>query len=57
MNTTRRVPGINRNSGWQAIDAKLDARRARQQQIETNVGDAGDLAVSASSARPPEHPL
>lgn len=26
MNITRRVPGITRNSGWQAIDAEIASR-------------------------------
>jgi hypothetical protein len=31
MNTSSRVPGITRNSGWQAIDAEMLDRRVRQQ--------------------------
>lgn len=34
MNTSCRVPGITRNSGWQAVDAEMAARRARQQQLQ-----------------------
>jgi len=32
MNTSSRVPGITRNSGWQAIDAEIAARRVLRQQ-------------------------
>jgi hypothetical protein len=32
MNTSSRVPGITRNTGWQAVDAEMAARRVRQQQ-------------------------
>ena len=35
MNTSSRVPGITRNSGWQAIDAEIAARRVLQQQNRT----------------------
>lgn len=38
MNTSSRVPGITRNSGWQAIDANIAARRAYQQQTQTVYG-------------------
>jgi hypothetical protein len=31
MNTSSRVPGITRNSGWQAIDTEMLDRRLRQQ--------------------------
>jgi hypothetical protein len=34
MNTSSRVPGLTRNSGWQAIDAEMAARRIRQQQSQ-----------------------
>lgn len=27
MNTSSRVPGISRNSGWRAVDAEIMARR------------------------------
>jgi len=30
MNTTSRVPGISRNSGWREIDAEIAARRLQQ---------------------------
>jgi hypothetical protein len=35
MNTSRRVPGVSRNSGWQAIDAEIAPARRRQQQTAT----------------------
>jgi hypothetical protein len=35
MNTSRRVPGVSRNSGWQAIDAEIASARLRQQQTLT----------------------
>ena len=34
MNISSRVPGVSRNSGWQAVDAELASRRVRQQQIQ-----------------------
>jgi hypothetical protein len=34
MNTSR-VPGVSRNSGWQAIDAEIASRRVIQQQTQT----------------------
>lgn len=43
MNTSCRVPGVTRNSGWQAVDAEMAARRARQQQ-----GQATEAAVQRS---------
>lgn len=27
MNTSSRVPGLTRNSGWRSVDAELTARR------------------------------
>jgi hypothetical protein len=42
MNTSSRVPGVSRNSGWQAIDAEIDARRERQRQNEL---DPGSIAM------------
>jgi hypothetical protein len=38
MNTSRRVPGVSRNSGWQAIDAEIASARLRQQQGENPHG-------------------
>ena len=35
MNTSRRVPGVSRNSGWQAIDAEIASARRRQLQAST----------------------
>lgn len=32
MNTSSRVPGISRNSGWLAIDAEIVAHRLGQRQ-------------------------
>lgn len=29
MNTSSRVPGITRNSGWQAVHAEMSAREQR----------------------------
>jgi hypothetical protein len=34
MNTSSRVPGLSRNSGWQVIDAQIADQRRRQQQQE-----------------------
>ena len=34
MNTSSRVPGLSRNSGWQVIDAQIADQRRRQQQEE-----------------------
>jgi len=41
MNTSRRVPGVSRNSGWQAVDAEIAFARLRQQQASTTRGSAG----------------
>jgi hypothetical protein len=38
MNTSRRVPGVSRNSGWQAVDAEIASARLRQQQTLTPHG-------------------
>jgi hypothetical protein len=38
MNTSSRVPGVSRNSGWQVIDAELAARRVNQHQDKTTSG-------------------
>jgi hypothetical protein len=35
MNISSRVPGITRNSGWDAVDAEIRDRRARKQENET----------------------
>jgi hypothetical protein len=35
MNTSRRVPGVSRNSGWQAVDAEIAFARLREQQCVT----------------------
>jgi len=32
MNTSSRVPGVSRNSGWRAVDVEIASRRASQQQ-------------------------
>jgi hypothetical protein len=32
MNTSSRVPGVSRNSGWQAIDAEIASHELSQQQ-------------------------
>lgn len=33
--STSRVPGLTRNSGWQAVDAEIEARARRERQSET----------------------
>jgi len=33
MNTSSRVPGMTRNSGWQVIDAEIAARRLEQRPL------------------------
>lgn len=33
MNTTRRVPGITRNSGWQAVDAEIHLTRGTSSKL------------------------
>jgi hypothetical protein len=35
MNTSSRVPGVSRNSGWRAVDLEIASRRASQQQHRT----------------------
>jgi hypothetical protein len=41
MNTSRRVPGVSRNSGWQAVDAEIAVTRLRQQQDSTTRSSTG----------------
>jgi hypothetical protein len=41
MNTSRRVPGVSRNSGWQAVDAEIAFARLRQQQSSTTPCSTG----------------
>jgi hypothetical protein len=47
MNTSSRVPGISRNSGWQIVDAELAARRVSQQQDQLSYGTAPGKRGSA----------
>jgi hypothetical protein len=35
MNTSSRVPGVSRNSGWRAVDLEIASRRASQQPVQT----------------------
>jgi hypothetical protein len=35
MNTSSRVPGVSRNSGWQTIDVEIASRRLSQPQTQT----------------------
>ena len=50
MNTSSRVPGLSRNSGWRAIDATIAARRLYQQGNETvYVAAQGSREVTLSS--------
>ena len=39
MNTSSRVPGITRNSGWLAVDAEIAARRVLE--VGHGAGDQG----------------
>ena len=48
MSTTR-VPGITRNSGWQAIDAEIvEARELRQRQNDLRCSEAESRANGAA---------
>lgn len=47
MNTSSRVPGITRNTGWQAIDAEIAVGRRHQQRHETTCVPVGDRRVPA----------
>jgi hypothetical protein len=38
MNTSSRVPGLTRNSGWRAVAAEIAAERARQERARTSPG-------------------
>ena len=47
--STMRVPGVTRNSGWQAIDAEIvEARALRQQQNDTPATKAEPRAHDAA---------
>jgi len=35
MNTSSRVPGVSRNSGWHAVDVEIASRRVGPQQSQT----------------------
>jgi hypothetical protein len=35
MNTSRRVPGVSRNSGWQAVDIEIASRRPSRPETPT----------------------
>jgi hypothetical protein len=50
MNTSSRVPGVSRNSGWQAVDAEIDARRERQRQNGTSSVQAQPRWMGAGAA-------
>ena len=50
MNTSSRVPGISRNSGWQVIDAEINARRERQQQTTTTSPQGQPRAFATRAA-------
>ena len=51
MNVSSRVPGLTRNSGWQAVDAGIAARRGYQQQNGTvSMAGHGTREVPASSS-------
>jgi len=50
MNTSSRVPGISRNSGWRAIDAEIDARRERGQQDASTRTGRGQFAKERFSS-------
>jgi hypothetical protein len=58
MNVSSRVPGVSRNSGWQAIDAGIEARRADQQKIcnNGNASPAQPALVDSSGAKPSPSP-
>jgi hypothetical protein len=34
MNTSSRVPGVSRNSGWQTVDLEIASRRVSQPQTQ-----------------------
>lgn len=40
MNTSSRVPGITRNSGWLFVDAEIDAHGLRHQPFQPSPGSA-----------------
>jgi hypothetical protein len=42
MNISSRIPGISRNSGWQAVDAEIAARRVHPKQTQTNPTQPND---------------
>ena len=50
MNTSSRVPGISRNSGWQVIDAEIKARRERHEQTATTSHQGQPRGVGTRAA-------
>jgi hypothetical protein len=57
MNTSSRVPGVTRNSGWRAIDAMIAARKARQEQARTSPASAWALVAPVHTDCSVEHDL
>ena len=54
MNTSR-VPGVTRNSGWEAVSSEIDQARARrQQQGETTSTTPDPQAAEADEGSPGE---
>lgn len=54
MNTSR-VPGVTRNSGWEAVSSEIDeARTRRQQQGETTSSTPRPQVNEADEGRPGE---
>ena len=51
MNTSSRVPGISRNSGWQSVDASIAARRDQQQTDVVSVTGQGTRGVAAPASQ------
>ena len=52
MNTSR-VPGVTRNSGWEAVSSEIDQARAlRQQQSETTSTTPEPQAAEAGGGSP-----
>jgi hypothetical protein len=51
MNTSSRVPGVSRNSGWQAVDAVISAGRALPQLSVTTTTVPGFAGAASPSYR------
>ena len=48
---TRRVPGVTRNSGWQAVDAEIVKERALTQHQDEATANKGERRAEGGARR------